>query len=279
MRIKRHSRWFRFSLRTMFIFMTLLCCWLGWEASVVRERHSVRRELGANPAFIFVTAKAWAEVAIGASTPKVRIPIVRVWLGDEAIQQIGYMRYMPGFSEDEVKRLSRVFPEAQLQEAFPTEPCHPGCFPAGTLVNTPDGLCPIERIGPGEVVLSISPTGGSVSAEVQSVFTTENRLWKVETGAGVLFTTETQPLCLADHRTVAAGKLQSGDEILRCQNGSILPVKVRHVGRTARMETVFNLVLGDEDLFVAGGFLARSKPPAGSAVASAGSSTGDRADD
>jgi hypothetical protein len=45
------------------------------------------------------------------------------------------------------------------------------------------------------------------------------------------------------------------------------------------MEPVFNLVLGDEEIFVAGGFLARSKPPANAAVASNGSSTSDRADD
>jgi hypothetical protein len=263
----------------MFIVMTLLCCWLGWEASVVRERQSVRRELGANPAFIFVTVKAWAEAAIGVPTPKARIPIVRVWLGDEAIQQIGYMPYMPGFSEDAVKRLSRVFPEAQLQESNPIEPCHPGCFPAGTLVETPGGLCPIERVRPGDLVISISPTGGSAGAEVQAVFTTENRLWKVETEAGALFTTETQPLCLADSRTLAAGKLQPGDEILWCQNGSILPVRVLDVRRTARTEPVFNLVLGDEELFVAGGFVARSKPPADSAVASVRSTTGDVTDD
>jgi hypothetical protein len=279
MRLKRSSRWFRFNLRTLFIFMTLLCCWLGWEASVVRERHSVRRELGANPAFIFVTANAWAEAAVGVPTPKARIPIVRGWLGDEAIQQIGYMRYMSGFSEEEVKRLSRVFPEAQLQESHPTEPCHPGCFPRGTLVETPGGLCPIERVRPGDVVLSTSRTGRSVSAEVRSVFTTENRLWKVETEAGALLTTETQPLCLADNRAIGAGKLQPGDEILRCENGSMLPVKVLHVGRTARMETVFNLVLGDEEFFVAGGFVARSKPPAHSVAHSVDSATGDGADD
>jgi hypothetical protein len=44
------------------------------------------------------------------------------------------------------------------------------------------------------------------------------------------------------------------------------------------METVFNLVLGDKTFFVAGGFLARSKPPADAAVASAGSTAGNGAD-
>jgi hypothetical protein len=272
-------RMFRFSLRTMLIVMTLLCCWLGWEASVVRERKSVRRELQGNYAFQFATADAWSKIPFppAAAPPRARIPIIRAWLGDEAIQQIWYIPTFQGYSEERHKRLTRVFPEAEFRESQP-EPCHPGCFPRGTLVETPEGLCPIERIGPGDIVLSTSPTGVSLSAEVQSVFTTENRLWKVDTEAGTLVTTETQPLCLADHRTVGAGKLQPGDEILRSQNGRILPVKVLQVGRTARMETVFNLVLGDKTFFVAGGFLARSKPPADAAVASAGSTAGNGAD-
>jgi hypothetical protein len=276
----RLRRMFRFSLRTMLIVMTLLCCWLGWEASVVRERRAVRRELQGNFAFQFTTTETWSKIpfAPGVGPPPATIPIIRVWLGDEAIQQIWFMRHIQGFSEDELKRLSRVFPEAQFDESQP-EPCHPGCFPRGTLVDTPYGLCPIERIGPDHVVLALSPSGGSAGVKVQSVFTTENRLWKVETESGVLFTTETQPLCQTGDRKLAAGKLQSGDEILYRGDEGVLPVKVLRVEQTARMETVFNLVLDDEDVFVAGGFLARSKPPAHSVAHSAGSPAGDGADD
>jgi len=32
-------RWFRFSLRTVFVAVTMLCCWLGYELSWLRERH------------------------------------------------------------------------------------------------------------------------------------------------------------------------------------------------------------------------------------------------
>jgi hypothetical protein len=280
MRLKLQSRFFRFSLRTMFIVMTLLCCWMGWEASVVHERQSVRRELQGNPAFQFTTADAWFKILRPAAgqPPRATIPTLRVWLGDEAIQQIWFMRHFQGFSDEKLNRLSRVFPEAQLQESQP-EPCHPGCFPRGTLVDTPEGNCPIERIRPGDVVLSLSRSGKSVSVKVQSVFTTENRLWKVETEEGVLFTTETQPLCLVGKRTLAAGKLQSGNEILQRRDGNIFPVNVLRVGPTARMETVFNLVLGDNEIFVAGGFLARSKPPAHSVAQSRTSATSDSADD
>jgi hypothetical protein len=38
----RKSRWFRFSLRTMFVLVTMVCVWLGWEVSVSRFRGKTR---------------------------------------------------------------------------------------------------------------------------------------------------------------------------------------------------------------------------------------------
>jgi hypothetical protein len=38
-------RWFRFSLRTMFVLVTVGCVWLGWEARVVMGRKSLRKQL------------------------------------------------------------------------------------------------------------------------------------------------------------------------------------------------------------------------------------------
>jgi hypothetical protein len=136
---------------------------------------------------------------------------------------------------------------------------------------------------------------------VQSIFVTKNRLWKVETDDGVLLTTQTQPLVQcgpplrgrtsdsspplrgrtsdAEGRDVpdslsgrgatdqlflvkAAGDLVPGDRILRLSAGQVREVAVRQVSATDRVEKVFNLVLGDSELFIAGGFVARSKPPA-----------------
>ena len=33
-------RWFRFSLRTLFVMMTVVCCWLGYELNWIRNRHA-----------------------------------------------------------------------------------------------------------------------------------------------------------------------------------------------------------------------------------------------
>ena len=37
-------RWFRFSLRTLFVVVTVCCVWLGWQLHIVRERQAMLRE-------------------------------------------------------------------------------------------------------------------------------------------------------------------------------------------------------------------------------------------
>ena len=38
-------RWFRFSLRTMFVVVTIFGVWLGWQLKIVRERKAILREI------------------------------------------------------------------------------------------------------------------------------------------------------------------------------------------------------------------------------------------
>jgi hypothetical protein len=143
----------------------------------------------------------------------------------------------------------------------PLPGCHPGCFPAGTPIHTPQGIKLIETVHAGDVITTVRPDGTTAPGQVQSVFVNLNHLLKVETEAGVLFTTQTQPLCLANGQLRAAGELKPGDKIYRWHNGQRQAVKVVAVTLTDRHEKVFNLVLGDSEVFIAGGFLARSKPP------------------
>jgi hypothetical protein len=257
-------RWFNFSLRTMFVLVTLLSCWLAWETSVVRHRKAVLDGLKTNGAIRFTTAKAWEERYPGGSPlgRPARISLVRQWLGDEAIQEIQYQSWFyVEFVKVDLAEVKRAFPEAELREGPLPEPCHPGCFPRGTLIETPAGPRPIESIQQGDSIAAFRASGEAFVATVQSVFITENRLWQIETEAGTLITTQTQPLCLATDRTAPAGALMPGDSVLYWVNGEIQPVKVRRVSATNGREKVFNVVLGDRELFIANGFLARSKPP------------------
>jgi hypothetical protein len=142
------------------------------------------------------------------------------------------------------------------------EPCHPGCFPAGTLIRRPEGTVPIEQVRAGDVITTVGPDGRVSKGRVDTVFTTTNRLIEVRTGAGTLVTTETQPLALVDGGLRAAGELKAGDRIWRWEGRERHSVEIRSVAAAPRVERVFNLILSDSALFVANGFLARSKPPA-----------------
>jgi hypothetical protein len=141
-------------------------------------------------------------------------------------------------------------------------PCHPGCFPAGTLVVTPAGVRAIEVIRKGEVVTIVGTDGTVTNGAAEAVFQTCNRLYAVRTEMGTLLTTETQPLCLRAGGFKPAGELKPGDQIWRWEDGKRTPARVTEVVIDGREVTVFNLVVGTDKVFVANGFLARGKPPA-----------------
>lgn len=256
-------RWFTFSLRTLFILVTVFCVWLGWELNIVRQRSQARRDFEGK--FDFTTAEAYA--AMYAGTPPDSVATIswpRRLLGDEAVQQVWYRPWSGGPTQEDITRVGEVFPEAMVSE-IPMEPCHPGCFPRGTRVETPGGARPIEDIEVGDLVISVGPDGAETAIAVQKIFVTENHLWQVETELGELVTTETQPLCTSLEATCQAGKLKPGDTVLFHNDGAVDEVLVKSVARTQRTEQVINLILGDSEVFVAGGYLARSKPPAHSA--------------
>lgn len=259
---KPPRRWFHFSLRTMFILMTLLCCWLGWELSIVRHRQATLRELQTKHALSITTANEYAaRYPPGAPIPTLaRISFVRRCLGDQAIQEIWHPPHQ-SVDDPDLKRLAEVYPEAELFTAH-FEPCHPGCFPRGTLVETPKGPRPIETLQVGDALTIATPNGDSLGGTIQSIFVTTNRLWQIDTSAGSLITTETQPLCSPDGEAVSAGTLEPGDRVLIWQAGQPHAAEVQAVTQTDRTEQVFNLVVGNSEFFIAGGFLARSKPPA-----------------
>src|SRR5262245_41868528 len=145
----------------------------------------------------------------------------------------------------------------------PPPPCHPGCFPAGTMIATPAGPRPIETVRRGDLVTLVGPDGTPTSGPVDSTFQTCNRLVEVQTESGNLLTTQSQPLCLRGGGFRPAGELTAGDLIWQWQGGERRPAVVRAVVPSGRDEPVFNLVVGESNVFIAGEFLARGKlPPA-----------------
>jgi hypothetical protein len=141
------------------------------------------------------------------------------------------------------------------------QPCHPGCFPAGTAVHVPGGTKPIESIREGDLVTTVGPGGVGSPGQVESVFVTRNRLVEVRTDLGSLLTTETQPFSLSSGGLRPAGELKAGDRICCWNGGESQAATVHSVSATGREAPVFNLNLGSPAIFVANGCLVRSKPP------------------
>jgi Pretoxin HINT domain len=149
-----------------------------------------------------------------------------------------------------------------LQETrIPLEPCHPGCFPAGTLVVTPDGPRKIETLKAGDRLLTLDGSGNSKPVKIASVFVGQSMLIEVETEKGKLITTHKQPLNLQGGGVKAAMDLKAGDELLRYDNGKVQALKVKAVHLTNKPATIYNLVLEERATFLANGYLVKSKPP------------------
>lgn len=262
--------WTSFSLRTLLIVVTAACCYFGYEANVVRQRKVKLKEFQQQH-YIEVTKAADYAARFAQGTPPAKV--ARAWglrglLGDEAIQEIGYYPHV--VDNAELATMRSWFPEAKFVETRPMEPCHPGCFPWGTMIETALGRRAVEQIKVGDKIVAVERTGEQKSVAVSSIFRTSNELLEVHTTAGMLLTTRTQPLCITSSLNIAAGELECGDQILVWNKGEMTPVKVLKVRLTERVEPVINLVLADSEAFVANGFVARSKPPAESVLSESG---------
>lgn len=261
--VPRKRWWFRFSLRTLLVLMTLVGCWLGWQTGIVRERRALREKLSKGLAFHFVSVDDHLKTLgpnLPVDPPVAQVPRVRELLGDEAVQTVYYYEWHQDFSPATLKEVERLFPEAKALEVLP-EPCHPGCFPWGTMIETASGPAAIESISVGTELIVYLGDGTRSTARVSSIFHTRNYLLRLRTDDGKLVTTEQQPLCRSVDRVIAAGQLRSGDQIVRVRAGELKSVGVSEVTKTNNVEPVINLVLSNSELFIANGYLARSKPP------------------
>lgn len=260
MRSKR-ARWLILGLAVLST-VTVSCLWLVWQWIVVLQRQSLLAE-ARRRYYAEVTTVARYQARLQPTNPAQpvpQIPMLRRWLGDEAIQEITVAA--PVLKPAEEAELRRWFPEARIVRQAPLQPCHPGCFPQGTLVETVAGPRAIETIEVGTALVAFDRSGNRRSVAVSAVFTTTNRLVEIVTSHGTLWTTPTQPLATALTRPVPAGDVREGDTLLTWSAGELQEVRVEQARQTERIARVFNLVLRDSELFVAGGYLARSKPPA-----------------
>ncbi len=97
-------RWFRFSLRTMLVVVTLVGCWLGYQLNWIRERQRLIAGASSGTGVEIMRFHAFSRGFTGLSA-------WRRWLGDQPQAQV-VTAFPP--SDPRWARLRTLFPESAL---------------------------------------------------------------------------------------------------------------------------------------------------------------------
>ncbi len=107
-------RWFRLSLRTMFVLLTVFGCWLGYQVHWIRQRHEFleiqqQARIG-HPKVLHTTQsipapRAPATLAVFGETG---YSVVYLWVDGRSREALTEL------DQDHVREARRLFPEAQV---------------------------------------------------------------------------------------------------------------------------------------------------------------------
>jgi predicted lipid-binding transport protein (Tim44 family) len=134
-----------------------------------------------------------------------------------------------------------------------------GCFPAGTLIRTPQGQAPIETLVIGEAVLAMDPENRIVKAKADELLVTRSRILRIETDHGVLRTTIEHPVRRLQGEFARAGELKAGDRVLAWAHGALIPATVLSTTFEKQEQQVYNLRTTWPHTFLASDFVAHNK--------------------
>jgi hypothetical protein len=114
----RNRRWLQTRLRTIFIVVTVVAVWLGWELRFVQNRKTMRRWLNENEWGVMAAVNPRDAIVV-QDFSNVTIPIWRNWMGDEPIALIALPDHRSKEREQAVRDL---FPEATIAEEWQLVP-------------------------------------------------------------------------------------------------------------------------------------------------------------
>lgn len=130
-----------------------------------------------------------------------------------------------------------------------------GCFRAGTMVLTPNGLLPIENLEVGDEVVSRSDSGQRINVKVLETYRS------ISCGHylinGDIEVTGTHPFW-SNSSWKEVAELQVGDALIDEAGNPLEVIAINLVNRQSR---VYNIRVSDTNTFFAGGVLVHNKPP------------------
>jgi hypothetical protein len=103
------NRWFRWSLRTMFVMVTLLCAWLGWNAHRVRQRNDLIEYLSSlehqqNP------VPSWV-----IKSNRGTLPVTWRWMGAKRFDFATGLLSNHALTDSEMQRARSLLPDCQIE--------------------------------------------------------------------------------------------------------------------------------------------------------------------
>ena len=106
-------RWPRFTLRTLFVVVTMFGVWLGWNVKQVRERERFLTEIPIRGGTFDDTIPVCSPLGT-MPTPPDPVPLVWSWLGARSISTNSVSLPSDRFSPDEIIQIRRLLPEVMV---------------------------------------------------------------------------------------------------------------------------------------------------------------------
>jgi hypothetical protein len=109
------KRWFRFSLRTLFVVVTVIACWLGYEFNWIRERHAfVAQQRTLVEAWSLYTESVWhpndcAAPGLLQLFGEEGHSMLLIWVDSRDVDDF------PAADANRIRRARQLFPEARIQ--------------------------------------------------------------------------------------------------------------------------------------------------------------------
>ncbi|HEY2841016.1 MAG TPA: hypothetical protein VGJ26_17815 [Pirellulales bacterium] len=109
-------RWFRYSLRTMFVVVTVVACCLGYQLNWISGRHSLiaaSQKTGVEAEYEAVSQPMSLRAPLKVETKDAPWPLR--WFGERGVYTLYIRDDMP---ESEVARIRALFPEAEIERVY-----------------------------------------------------------------------------------------------------------------------------------------------------------------
>jgi len=131
-----HRRWFRFTLRTLFVVVTVLGCGLGYQLNWIRERHRVLDKFNLIEGN-GLRVECWRSVDMtGTFSSLARsAPLSLRVLGEPGVGDIR-IEAPPDIAHAEERHVRKLFPEARISVSY--RPRMPSEAPPAAQVDRPE---------------------------------------------------------------------------------------------------------------------------------------------